>query len=220
MDQRNLLLKIFTYEFCRNNLFITGGTALSVFYAAHRTSKDLDLFAMKEVNLLEYERLFKDVGRVITTISESPTFCSYIYEGGVKVDYVFDRFSAGNQKESTMIQGGNIHVDTLENIAINKICASVSRAEPKDIIDLTWIFLNAFHPERDFVPLFHRAAEREGLLDDLLYVKGVFSNIAQNSETILNVMKGALLYDFDPSQISGVFNHLESSIDKLIAQED
>ncbi len=52
IKQRNLLLKIFTYEFSRENLFITGGTALSVFYAAHRTSKDIDLFAKSLVHRL------------------------------------------------------------------------------------------------------------------------------------------------------------------------
>ncbi|MEW6003284.1 MAG: nucleotidyl transferase AbiEii/AbiGii toxin family protein [Nitrospirota bacterium] len=215
-EQRDLLLKIFSYEFSRNNLFITGGTALSVFYAAHRTSKDIDLFLMKEVNLLEYVRLFKDIGKVLTTISESPTFCSYIYDLGIKVDYVFDRFSASGNKETTIINDVRINVDTLENIAINKIYAVVSRAEPKDIIDLTWLFLNVFNPDRDFIQLFHKATEREGLLEDLLYVKGVFNHIGQNSESILKVMQAALLLVFNHSYISKVFSLFEGSINRLI----
>jgi predicted nucleotidyltransferase component of viral defense system len=218
-EQRDLLLKIFSYEFSRNNLFITGGTALSVFYAAHRTSKDIDLFLMEEVSLFEYVRLFKDIGKVLTTISESPNFCSYIYEGGIKVDYVFDRFSASGNKKATVIDGMKINVDTLENIAINKVCAVVSRAEPKDIIDLTWLFLNAFNPEKDFIQLYHKATEREGLLEDLLYVKGVLNHIRQNSESILKVIQGALIQAFNYLQISEVFSSFESSIDKLIEKK-
>ncbi|MEW6419709.1 MAG: nucleotidyl transferase AbiEii/AbiGii toxin family protein [Nitrospirota bacterium] len=218
-EQRNLLLKIFSYEFSRNNLFLTGGTALSVFYATHRTSKDIDLFLIKEVNLLEYVRLLKDIGRVLTTISESTTFCSYIYEGGIKVDYVFDRFSASGNKKAAVIDGITINVDTVENIAINKICAVVSRAEPKDIIDLTWLFLNVFNPERDFIQLFNKATKREGLLEDLLYVKGVFNHIRQRSESILEVIHKALLQAFNYLQISEVFGFLEGLIDKLIKKK-
>jgi predicted nucleotidyltransferase component of viral defense system len=214
--QRELLLKIFSYPFSQGNLFITGGTALSVFYAAHRLSKDIDLFLLRKENLLEAVRIFRDFGTILTTISESPTFCSYIFEKGVKVDFVYDSFSASSEKETTRVEGISINVDSLENITTNKICAAVSRAEPKDIIDLTWLFTHRFHPETEFIQFFTRASEREGLLDDLLFVKGVFSHISENPDMILNSVKGGLLIEFEKHDVSRIFRIFEDSIDGQI----
>lgn len=40
--QRKLLIDLSKNELIRNNFFLTGGTALSVFYLHHRVSDDLD----------------------------------------------------------------------------------------------------------------------------------------------------------------------------------
>lgn len=216
--QRTLLLKIFSQEFSRRNLFLTGGTALSVFYAVHRTSKDLDLFLLRERNLLEYATLLRSFEKVITTISESPAFCSYIYHSGTKTDYVYDRFSSSGRKNKILIEGLELNIDTLENITTNKICAVINRGEPKDIIDLTWLFMNAFIPEKDFPQLFKKSIKREGLLEDLLYVRSVFHHIAHDPETVLKIIRRSLLKEFKPEYITKVFHSLEVCTNKIIGK--
>lgn len=45
-EQRKILLHLSRYDTIRENFFLTGGTALSVFYLHHRYSKDIDLFSV------------------------------------------------------------------------------------------------------------------------------------------------------------------------------
>ena len=216
--QRTLLLKIFLQEFSQRNLFLTGGTALSVFYAVHRKSNDLDLFLLKEKNLLEFTALLRSFEKVMTTISESPSFCSYIYHSGIKTDYVYDRFSIAGRKNKILIEGLKLNIDTLENIATNKLCTVISRREPKDIIDLTWLFMNAFVPEKDFPLLFKKSIKREGLLEDLLYVRSVFHHIAHDPKTVLKIIRRSLLKEFKPEHITKVFHSLEICTNKIISK--
>ncbi len=42
--QREILIELFCLPEVQNNFFLTGGTALSVFYLFHRVSNDIDLF--------------------------------------------------------------------------------------------------------------------------------------------------------------------------------
>ncbi len=45
-EQRRILFRLFKHETIAGNFFLTGGTALSVFYLHHRYSKDIDLFSI------------------------------------------------------------------------------------------------------------------------------------------------------------------------------
>lgn len=67
--QKQLLIKLFSTEFIKNNFFLTGGTAFSVFYAGHRRSRDLDLFLLKKIDLLEYVRVFRRVSYLINVVN-------------------------------------------------------------------------------------------------------------------------------------------------------
>ena len=109
-----------------------------------------------------------------------------------------------------------INVDIPENIAINKISAVVSRSEPKDIVDLSWLFTALFNPERDFLFLFQEAVKREALLEDYLFVKGVFNYISINSDRYLDILKPSLLINISSQEISLVFELFEKLIEGLI----
>ena len=49
--QRKVLVKLMELSDIENNFFLTGGTALSVFYLNHRQSNDIDLFTTAKVDL-------------------------------------------------------------------------------------------------------------------------------------------------------------------------
>jgi|GEM_PF-6231820 hypothetical protein len=93
--QRRTLLQLFRVPFVRENFFLTGGTCLSVFYLGHRNSDDLDLFLLRETNLLDHARHLRVSAGAERVLAETPGYCSYICEGGVRVDFVWDRFSGG-----------------------------------------------------------------------------------------------------------------------------
>jgi len=53
--QREVLLKLLTLPTIEESFFLTGGTALSVFYLYHRVSDDLDLFSLNPVDFAEID---------------------------------------------------------------------------------------------------------------------------------------------------------------------
>ena len=117
----------------RNNLvsehfFITGGTALSVFYLHHRISQDIDLISTdhRDLSIIHetLKRIFMDD---LVIIKSSPEFYSYLIRE-VKVDFVFDPLSiAGTRPVINLMSGAKISVDTLDKICSNKLCTMVSR---------------------------------------------------------------------------------------------
>lgn len=110
----------------------------------------------------------------------------------------------------------NINLDVIQNIAINKIAAVISRSKPKDIIDLTWLFLNLFDAKNDFIVFFMEAVKREALLEEFLFVKGVFNYIFINSEKFLEIIKPSLIWDISSQKITYLFQIFEDTIYNLI----
>lgn len=110
----------------------------------------------------------------------------------------------------------NINLDVIQNIAINKIATVISRSEPKDIIDLTWLFLNLFDAKNDFMVFFMEAVKREALLEDFLFVKGVFNYISINSEKFLEIIKPSLIWDISSQKITYLFQIFKDTIYNLI----
>ena len=51
--QREVLSGLSRNEDISNYFFLTGGTALSAFYLAHRVSEDLDLFSKEKADLAD-----------------------------------------------------------------------------------------------------------------------------------------------------------------------
>lgn len=72
-------------------------------------------------------------------IQSSPEFYSFLINE-VKVDFVFDSLSTREERPLVDLQSGaKVFIDTLSNIAANKLSAVISRYEPKDIVDFYFI---------------------------------------------------------------------------------
>jgi hypothetical protein len=119
--------------------FLTGGGALAGFYLRHRETEDLDLFATPAVDLNDGVRaLLEGAAAISATASilrESPDFKRLAVSRGEEmtlVDLVLDR--APQIAEKSVF--GRVRVDTLEEIAANKICALLDRVEARDLFDL------------------------------------------------------------------------------------
>jgi len=198
-EQRLVLGLLSGMEALSRDFFLTGGTALSVFYLHHRSSEDIDFFSTKFRNLPmvdgQLRRLFKDD---LTLIQASPDSYSYLIKG-VKLDLIFDPLSSDESRPVTPLSTGReIHVDTLDNIASNKLCAVVSRYEVKDIVDFYFISEQLWRGsnKESFLSCYEKAKAKEALLDDpamaAYQMEELLNRVLSEKEKILPPMKSRI----------------------------
>ena len=149
-EQQNLLNELAGIDFIHTNFFLTGGTALSVFFLRHRTSEDLNFFTIDSVDLSVLDTVLKRIFSGETTVIQSSRmFLSYLI-ADVKVDFVIDPLSSKDIRPKLILGLGNsISIDTLDNICSNKLATVMSRLEIKDIIDLYFISIELWNKSED-----------------------------------------------------------------------
>lgn len=139
--QKDFLIRFFAVP-VGQRFWLTGGTALAAFYFHHRVSDDLDLFTLDEIALTAIIQPLHDIaaelGYGLTTTRLSDYFLQAVLTGegsSLKLDLVRD---VGPQFGERHICDG-IVVDSLDNIAANKVTAILGRADVKDFVDLYFI---------------------------------------------------------------------------------
>ncbi len=127
------------------NYYFTGGTALTEYYLKHRLSDDIDLFSQhKEVDQTQIEIFLKKISPIlgVKEISKSQflgLFNYYLYfkdDSSLKIDfnyYPFPRIQSG-------LKDQNIQIDSMYDIAANKIQTIFTKARSRDYIDLYFIY--------------------------------------------------------------------------------
>lgn len=210
-DYQIEILKIF---FCSNlgqKFFLTGGTALSAFYLAHRLSKDLDLFSVEEFDSLELEKLIEQIASTTnskaTTKVKTKTYNEIYLENRKKgwvqrIDFV---------KEQPLIFGkrkriDDVIVDSLENISSGKILAIYGRLEPKDYLDLYFILKET---DLDFFALFEKTKKKDLGLNEFY-----FANMISEVENLTNFPK--TIKPFDKKELVDFFSGLSNKLFKKI----
>ena len=123
--------------------FLTGGSALGLFYLDHRRSYDLDLFTSDEVEGIEVQNLVHRVAAEIKAdrqaLRTAPDFHRFRLTRGDErelVDVVVDR---APQLDVQKADFDGIRVDTLREIIANKLTTLLSRTELKDVVDLYFL---------------------------------------------------------------------------------
>ena len=144
-DQTTVLNEVAKNELLRSNFYLTGGTALSEFYLQHRESVDLDFFTQNHFNQETILALFNDFSATHKFIVSSeyidPLYQLLLkFESGstLKVDfsyYPYKRIAKGN-----LYQG--FEIDSLTDIAVNKLLTISQRVEVKDFVDLYFLLKN------------------------------------------------------------------------------
>lgn len=195
--QRDVLISLVTHPVIENSFFLTGGTALAVFYLHHRLSNDLDFFTLSTLNLGEIDFWVKRMWPLDTVkIKESPNFLSYLIKE-IKVDFVIDPISNKGDREKFSFKNGHfLSVDTIDNIVSNKFCAMVSRTEPKDFID--FYFINKVFNEIKMDDVYNTARLKDAIFDDPptvgFQLEEGLSFLNKNTEIIPKTFK-----EFDPN---------------------
>ena len=123
--------------------FLTGGSALGLFYLHHRRSYDLDLFSSEAVEGKEVQnavlRIAGRIGAQCESLRTAPDYHRFrLIRGGEReiIDVVVDR---APQIDPHKAEFAGIRVDTLREMTANKLTTLLSRAELKDIVDLYFL---------------------------------------------------------------------------------
>lgn len=123
--------------------YLTGGTALSIFYLQHRVSDDLDFFSRDKFSLNIVEGFVK---KTATKLRAKRTHYSKLFDRHIYVfdlpqerslKFEFTYFEHQPLKKPVLKDG--ILVDNLEDLGANKLFCIFDRNEPKDYIDLFFI---------------------------------------------------------------------------------
>ncbi|MBI2465686.1 MAG: nucleotidyl transferase AbiEii/AbiGii toxin family protein [Candidatus Sungbacteria bacterium] len=124
--------------FCKK-FYLTGGTALAAFYLFHRLSEDIDLFSKEDINLLAVKAF---VGKVQKELKLEKidyrqflglhTFQLFFPNKKIlKIDfnyYPFEQIELG-------IKYKNIKIDSVLDIAVNKVQTIAMQPRSRDFID-------------------------------------------------------------------------------------
>lgn len=122
--------------------YFTGGTALSAIYLHHRESEDLDFFTEDDFDNTITDQFINSIEKQLNLKSKFTqvykTRMYYLYKNNrliIKID--FNHYPYKRLKKDVKIQGKEI--DSLFDIATNKLQTIMSRTQVKDFIDLYFL---------------------------------------------------------------------------------
>lgn len=139
-NQQRLLKIIGNNKNICQYFYLTGGTALAEFYLHHRLSEDLDFFSEEEVDVQVIFSFLKSVKKVakLKKIDSQQSFNRNLFflhlEGGdvIKTEFTYFPFPRIEKKNKI----GGLFVDSLLDIAVNKIFTIYQNPRSRDFIDL------------------------------------------------------------------------------------
>lgn len=144
LEQEKVLNLLSKEDYLTRKFYFTGGTPLSAFYLFHRISEDLDFFSeQEEVHLPSIERFIGKIKKKLKLLKVDyrkflglHSFYLFFNQKKVlKIDfnyYPFPRIDKG-------IKYKNIRVDSIYDIAVNKVHTISMKARARDFIDIYFI---------------------------------------------------------------------------------
>ena len=158
-------------------LVFGGGAALAAIHLHHRTSEDVDFFAMREIARTELAPLARALATTTVRVDAEvvgPRTSLVLQRRSRpfgRIDFAFYPFDPIGRR--TKWRG--LTVESLVDMTVNKVQAVLSRQQPRDLVDL--YFLLQEGPERDLERLldlcrskFDVGAHPMGLAQRLLLV--------------------------------------------------
>ena len=122
---------------------LTGGTALAAFYLHHRYSEDLDFFSENEVDAMAVTTFLKSHQAVLgfTSFEFQQSFNRNLFflhypDEVLKTEFTYFPFPALEQG----LHEGALRVDSLRDIAVNKVFTVHQKPRARDFVDLYFIF--------------------------------------------------------------------------------
>ena len=138
-NQKDLLSILAKEKLVTDNFYLTGGTALAEFYLHHRLSEDLDFFSENEFDPQAISTLFKKIQKVtgIEKVSYEQSFNRNLFflelkDDSIKTEFTYFPFPRIDLKQKF----GALSVDSLLDIAVNKVFTIYQKPRSRDFIDL------------------------------------------------------------------------------------
>ena len=140
--QKKIFDKVSEDPVLSKQFYFTGGTALSAFYLHHRESEDLDFFSETDFEDARIETLMKNVSMSFNTTYR------FTRKGGVRIfEFVkkdkllikidFNHYPYKRLEKGKRYQG--MAIDSLRDIAANKLITTNQRNDVKDFVDLYFL---------------------------------------------------------------------------------
>lgn len=174
-NQKKLLKIIGDNKNICQYFYLTGGTALAEFYLRHRLSEDLDFFSETEVDPQSVFSFLKSIQKAagIKKIDSEQSFNRNLFflhlnDGDViKTEFTYFPFSRIEKKNKI----GSLFVDSLLDIAVNKVFTIYQKPRSRDFIDL---YLILKHQKWTIVDLVKKAKIKFDWHIDPLQLAGQF----------------------------------------------
>ena len=140
--QKEIFERVSNDPLLTKQFYFTGGTALSAFYLHHRESEDLDFFSETDFEDTIIEELMKNLSLSFKTPYR------FTKKGGVRIfEFVkkdkllikidFNHYPYRRVEKGKTYQG--IEIDSLRDIATNKLFTINQRNDVKDFVDLYFL---------------------------------------------------------------------------------
>ena len=139
----------------KEKFYWSGGTALSVFYLHHRQSNDLDFFSDTSFT---YDQVIGFIRNLKQTLKLDEIEEKKIYDrwefflhnkGKLRLEFVF----YNHPKLKTRKNQQGLLIDSLDDIAANKLMAFFDRNDPKDLFDLYYLITKAGYSLKKLIKL-------------------------------------------------------------------
>lgn len=141
-NQQKILRAISDDKSICEKFYLTGGTALAEFYLRHRLSEDLDFFSETEFDTKAIAVFFKRQAKKLkiekVDFEQSfnrNLFFLHLQSDTIKTEFTYFPFPRIEKK----IKISKLPVDSLIDIAVNKVFTIYQRPRARDFIDLYFI---------------------------------------------------------------------------------
>ena len=141
-EQKFIFDKIIRHTYFNSQFYFTGGTALSVFYLEHRYSEDLDFFSASPFTnstIFEFiDSLAKQYKFTFTSLFREVVYIFNIqFKNGEQIKVDFGYYPHRRVESGILYQG--FAIDSLLDIAINKLVSINQRVTIRDFVDLYYL---------------------------------------------------------------------------------
>ncbi len=197
------------------DFYLTGGTALTEFYYKHRLSEDIDLFCEShEISQPAVEAFLQKISPKlkIKTINRSQFLglVSYIlnYDDGQKLKVDFNYYPFLQIDKGKMFK--SLRIDSVYDIAANKIHTLFMRPRLRDYIDLYYIF------QKENYSLPKLIIDAKIKFDWHIDPMNLASQFLRCKEFFASKDLPAMLISFDKNVIINYYNKLAKGLDRDI----
>lgn len=190
--QERILTIIVKEPYFPGMFYLTGGTALSAFYYHHRESEDIDLFTQKPFDQIFVQTWMNNQKKIhgwkltYTKVFERQTYEISWKDHHGKIDFVHYDF---RRLSPSTIQYRGVEVDSLSDIAVNKILSISQRTAVKDFVDLYYLLQHDF----TWWDLMGSIKRKFGIEIEKVYLSSLLTNVEKFDA--LPVMKKKLTLD-------------------------